>query len=719
MLTSVRWLNRYLEPGNLTAEEAESVLTFAGFPIESRESLGGGDTRLDVELTSNRGDCLCHVGMAREIAAATGRRLVLPRFALPRSGGERATQLASVENRESAVCPRFTARVVRGVKVGPSPRWLSEALESVGQRSINNVVDASNFVLLELGHPSHAFDLGKLEGRKLVIRYATSGEELVALDSRRHKLTPTDLVVADAKRPVSLAGIIGGLETGVTEATRDLLLEVATWDPVTIRRTARRLDIRTDASHRFERYVDARDIDGAADRLASLILEVAGGSLAEGVIESPAFAPRPRTTIDLRMARCEQILGIPVPAARMAALLSAIGVDVTQAGGAKDGGVLRCAVPHHRPDLTREIDLIEEIGRLHGFDHIKVAGSMQVPLEIDHPAEWAKREGGMREMGTVLAGQGFFETITFSFLSQEDAELFLPRGLSLLKVDEARRPGGPYLRPSILPSLLSCRRANQDAQARTSSTAGGASAGRSAGAGPRVKLFEAAAVFADRPGGVRETLEERKLALLMDVCGSGSEAERAQEGVRSLRGAIESVAHALGGPTTEVRLERGESPFTTEVLDGATSARVLINGRPSGYLGVISRAVQQRWGLEIPTVVAEIKLDEIIRLYPPIAKVSPMPSFPAIERDLSIVVEERTAWEAFEHVLAGAQLAHFEGHEFIEVYRGKQIGAGRKSVTFRLRFRDNTKTLRHEDVEPQVASVVSLCREKLGGELRA
>jgi phenylalanyl-tRNA synthetase beta chain len=344
MLTSVAWLNRYLSPPTLTAEEAEHVLTHVGFPIESREALPSGDTRLDVELTSNRGDCLCHVGLAREIAAATGRALVVPPPPKVAPSGTKVGSVTSVENLAAGTggCPRFTARVIRGVKVGPSPKWLADLLEAVGLRPISNVVDVTNFINFELGHPCHVFDLDALAGHRLIVRRARANEAVTALDGRTHRMNPDELVVADAEKAVSIAGVMGGLESGVSAKTTNVLFEMATWDPVAVRRAARRLDIRTDASHRFERYVDARDLEWASLRAAALIAELGGGELLEGMIDAGGGVPLPRrTVIVLRPARVEHVLGMAVPAERGGG-----GVGVGAGGGAP----LHGAAPSARPD---------------------------------------------------------------------------------------------------------------------------------------------------------------------------------------------------------------------------------------------------------------------------------------------------------------------------------------------------------------------------------
>lgn len=703
MHTSVRWLNRLLAPATLTSEEAESVLMDVGFPIETREALPDGDTHLDVEITSNRGDCLSHVGLAREVAARTGRSLVLPAATLPAGAGSVNDHL-KVNNRAPEVCPLFTARVIRGVKIGPSPAWLVGALEAVGQRSINNVVDATNYVNFEYGQPSHAFDLNKLDGRSLVIRFAREGEKLTTLDGKARVLKADELVVADATRAQSLAGVIGGQDAEVTPATTDIVLEAATWDPVTIRKAARRLQIRTDAGYRFERVVDPRTIRAAADRLAALVLELAGGQLAGGIIEAGQPA-RPLHVVTLRGQRCRDILGSGVTDEQITTLLKAHGIAVAPAGA----GAFACTIPAHRVDLTREIDLIEEVARTRGLAQIPLLSKLGVTVRAPQP-----RERAQRELVRTLTSLGFYETVTFSFVKPADAQQFLPKDASIINVDDDRRGAEPTLRPSTIPSLLQCRRANQDGQ---TSPPGG------------VRLFELAAIFASGMPGAKPIAqaapgtEKRVAGLLCDVPGEGAKRSLAdkQAGVRLIRGAIESVVRALGGAQACIEVTPGALPQAA--LDPTASASITLHAKggaptPIGFFGLIARPALERWGLDVPVAVAELDLEPLLALYPPRSTVTALPTFPGIERDLSLVLSDAVTW-AKVSATVGAQKVHLmEGFEYVYTYRGKPLNPGSKSLTLRLRFRDPTRTLRHEEVDPQVAQLVEVFKRDLGATLR-
>ena len=710
MLTSVQWLNQYLAPADLGADEAVRVLEAHAFPIESIEPLPSGDARLDVELTSNRGDAFSHLNLARDIAAATGRTVKEPAGLNPEKlpkGSGKAADLFALDNRVPKLCPRFTARLIKSVTVGPSPDWLKNALESVGQRSINNVVDVSNFVLFELGHPSHTFDLAKLSGSRLIIRHAEDGESLTALDERKHKLNHDDLVVADEQRPVSLAGVIGGLGTGVTDDTTDVLLELATWHPATVRNTARRLRINTDAAYRFARTVDPRELESASARAAQLIIEVAGGELIggpEGLLDDGADA-EPLPSVTLRPERINAVLGIDIPTERTRELLKAIDV---QTEPDKKSGHLTCAIPPRRNhDLTREIDLIEEVARLHGFDHMQVADSLPVQLELRHPREWDEREHGIQLVHNALTAAGCYETVTFSFLPEDDAEPFLPAGMRLLIADRERRPDAPALRPSIIPSLLQVRLNNQNAQNNPPEG---------------VRLYEIAAVFAelndnDKP---RQTAEHRNVAILMDtpVPTSKKLAQSAlQRGVRELHGIVAGIVRALAGPETPLEVKPAELPMPG--LKNSPAAELLARGERIGYSALIQGNLLERFGLERPAIACELGLPHLLNLYPPAVHVQAPPAFPSIERDLSLIVTENTPWRQIESLINDANPERLVSIGLIETYRGKPIEPGKKSVTLRLLFRDPERTLRHEEVDPQMTTIIERASAELGAEVRA
>jgi phenylalanyl-tRNA synthetase beta chain len=698
MNLSLRWLNDYLDPGNLTKEEAEDVLTNLGSPIETWD----GD-KFDLEVTSNRGDLLCHLGAAREVAAKTGRKLKhngpVPPDLRTKDAGQPASNFLKLTNSVPDSCPLFTARVIKGVKVGPSPAWLKERLESIGQRSINNVVDVTNFITFELGNPCHAFDLAKLEGSTLEIRWARPKEELTTLDGKKRILSADELVVADAKRATSLAGVIGGAGSEVSDSTTDVVFEVATWDPGTIRRAARRHGIRTDASFRFERIVDPRTLQYASDRGAALIVHLAGGKLLEGTLTAGKPLP-PFTTIQLRPQRCRELLGIDVSIEEMERYLLGqclIEFKPMSSKGKDAVDEIWCTVEPGRPDLTREVDLIEEVARLKGLAAIPIHERVEVAVKPPQATETARRE-----LAEILAGLGFFEAVTFSFTTPKEAALFLPKGLKESTLAEQRSAAEPALRPSVLTGLLACRRQNQHAQNHVE---GG------------LRLFEAASVYAQTEGN--KSIENLNLGLLLDLQTKGKSAANAelQHAIRLLRGSIESAVASVAGPGAALTFTPAQPHAAA--FDQAAFAQVSLNNKPLGYLGLLTKEIQALYDLAAPVVGAELNLPALLATYPPKTKVHELPAFPGIERDISIVIPESIPWSQVESLARKAQRPPLERVVFVGTFRNEKLGKGKKSLTLRLSFRDDSRTLRHEEVDAPTADVISTLKSQLGAELRA
>lgn len=682
MKISLNWLNQYLQPP-VEKHAVDDLLTGHGFPVEDTIEIkagpAGGDVMFDVEVTSNRGDCLSHVGVAREIAAATGATLVLPPTELPTSAGESINRLTRVEMHDAAGCPVYTARVISGVTVGPSPDWLIARLEAVGLRSINNIVDVTNFVLLELGQPLHAFDLGKLAERRVVVRPAREGEKFKAINGTKYELRSDMLVIADAQRPQAVAGVMGGLDSEVGGDTTDILLESAIFNPLQVRRTGRALKLATDSSFRFERGVDPLGVERASRRAAALILELAGGTLADGVIRCGVVRDESEKPpkITLRSPRCRALVGIELSAEQQADYLNRIGLE-TQI----DDDTVTAAIPSFRLDLQREVDLIEEVARLHGMDAIPVKPRIELIARPPQASVLAKKA-----VGDVLVAHGYHETITFSFINPDLASPFLPTGAEALLLEGDHKKDEPMLRPSVLPSLLQCRKLNQDAGNHD------------------VKLFESASTWSIVDGQTRETV---RLALLHDA------ADR-DEALRELRGAIDEVVETLGGTTARqaIRIDPTEYPGVF-----ATAGMVVCGGTTIGLMGLISDATRDRFAVQTPQVAAELDLPALLAIYPPARVVGALPKFPGIDRDLSVIVDEAVAWTKVAAAVSDAAPAMLEDLVFLGVYRGKPIPTGKKSVSLRMRFRDPATTLRHEQVDPQVAAVMESLSQQLEARLR-
>jgi phenylalanyl-tRNA synthetase beta chain len=669
MKISLNWLRDYVETGR-KAEQMAEILSDLGLPCEGIEHLAD-DAVIDVEVTSNRGDCLSHIGIARELAAATGKKLRLPEIRLEETDRP-ASEFVQVEIQEPDWCRRYTARVIEGVKIGPSPEWMVKRLEAVGMRSVNNVVDATNYAMMETGQPPHAFDYATIEGRKIIVRKAAPGEQIVSIDGTQCALTPEMLVIADARRPVAVAGIMGGLATEVSNATTTILLEDAYFDPVCIRTTERRLGLPSEASFRFERIVDIERIDWASQRTAQLIVQLAGGRVGRGMVDA---YPRPYQPLEMtmRLSRLSKLLGIEVPTEVVLKILSALCFEPRL----RDGSVT-CTVPTWRSDVDREADLIEEVARVYGYDKMPTRKRIQIEATAADP-----RHKLAQAVGTFLNGCGFYETINVDFVDQAVAEVFVPGGtLGHLGVRDVTRKAGNLLRRTLLASLLEVLKTNVNAKNLP------------------CRIYEIADTFI--PTGVPDALpqEGTKLGLVVD-----SE-------FRVLRGAVEGLIKSIHhGAAVEF--------VPVELPWAQAGARVLVDGQVLGEAGVFADAIRERFDFkDLAPCGAELDFDELMELGSGSIKIKPIPRFPAIERDLSIVVAEPVRWAQIARAVQEVAPAELEDVRFVDIYRGKGVAPGTKSVTLSLRFRDEDGTLTHEAVDRYQAAILESLKRAVGAELR-
>ncbi|HLA63950.1 MAG TPA: phenylalanine--tRNA ligase subunit beta, partial [Rhodothermales bacterium] len=710
---------------------------------------GGADAVLDLNVTPNRPDATSHVGVARDVAALAGRPLKLPDVDVPEAGGE-AGRTVAVEIEDEAGCPRYVALLVRGVKVGPSPDWLRERLEAVGSRSINNVVDVTNYVMRELGQPLHAFDINKLEGddtpvpagldghgnvrletteyrKRLVVRRSVAGERLTTLDGVDRTLPEGTLVICDAAKPVALGGVMGGANSEVDDATTDVLIESAYFDPSSVRRAAKALGLATDAAYRFERGVDPTGQARAAARAAALIVEVAGGTLVDGMAEAH---PRPYAarTVTLRPSRLNRLLGTPVPVDDAIRLLRAVGFEVVDGethaleafaaavmrseglaaaeAAAVDAG-LRVTIPPFRPDVTREVDVIEEVARLWGYDRIPDPPAAPVPLQ---PATEAPATVRLAAVRGRLVGLGFREVYGNSLVPSETAARFaVPSvvGYDVTPVETLNPISQEMaaLRPSLLHGLLEAVAYNQ---------ARGASA---------LRLFETARVYArgaqlgpneDVTEPVAGYHEHTSLALAFTGPASpgGWDAAARAADVFDLKGALLHALGALDLPDVEETAvgEAGDHFDVALVLDAG--------GRRLGVLGRVAPALAARYDLKAPVYVAEVDADLLAALdrRATAVRYQPISRFPAVERDLAVVVEEGTPVGPLLATIREAGRPLLQDVRVFDLYRGERLGAGLKSVAFGLTFGAD-RTLRDEEVEGRMKRVVKALERDHGAKL--
>jgi len=671
MKVSLNWLKDYVEIDG-SAEDVAEILSQLGLAYEGIEYLDD-DVVIDVEVTSNRGDCLGHIGVARELAAATGKELKLPVIE-PAESDSNAQKLASVEILNPELCRRYTARVIEGVKTGPSPGWLRKRLEAVGMRSVNNVVDATNYAMLETGQPPHAFDYAKINDGKIIVRKALAGEQIVSIDGTKCELNPDMLIIADPAGPVAIAGVMGGLDTEVSGATTSILLEDAYFDPVSVRTTSRRLALPSEAAFRFERIVDIEKIDWASQRTAQLIVQVAGGKVARGVVDIYPGKAAPKE-VSLRLSRLNKLLGIDVPAEKAAAILSRLGFHPK-----RDGDIIYCTVPSWRSDVYREVDLIEEVARVYGYD--KIPTEQKIRIEVT-PVD--SRQRMVELVGKYLNGCGFYETVNVSFIDESTAELFAPSEggpAGHLAVKDVSRKTANILRQSLLPCLLSVMKSNHNV-----------------GNSP-CRIYELADTFVPAGNPAELPVERTKLALACD------------SGFRDIRGIIEGLIGRLDRNAV-VTFE------PSQIRWAGPGVQILVGGRQLGTAGIFSDAVRNKFDLaESQCCGAELDFELLQSLQAGPVEVKPVPRFPAIKRDLSVIVAEDVPWSAITQAVRENAPAELEDIRFVGIYRGKGIAAGKKSVTLSLLFRDSDGTLRHEMVDEFESKIVARLTESVAAELR-
>lgn len=669
MKISLNWLSDYIKIDH-PAEQIAEILSDLGLPCEGIEKLDD-DTVIDVEVTSNRGDCLGYIGIARELAAATGVELMLPKIELDDS--ERGVaELAGVQIDEPDLCGRYTARVIEGVKVGPSPEWMKKRLEAIGLRSVSNVVDATNYAMMETGQPPHAFDYDRIAQGKIIVRKALAGERIVSIDGTQCELNPDMLVITDPKGPVAIAGVMGGLETEVGDRTTRILLEDAYFDPVSVRTTSRRLGLPSEAAFRFERIVDIEKVDWASKRTAQLIVQVAGGKVAKGVVDVYPKRPEQKEVI-LRLSRLNKLLGIDVPAEKAMKILSALSFEPKL----KDD-LITCVVPSWRSDVYREVDLIEEVARVHGYGKISTERKIRIEVVPTDP-----RQKLSESIGTYLNACGFYETINVTFVDDSIAALFSKAGTEgHLSVRDELRKSANLLRQTLIGSLLGVLKTNANAKNLP------------------CRIFEIADTFVPTAQQDELPIQKTRLALVSDG------------DFRELRGAIEGLVGSLARDT--------QIDFVpAELIWARTGAEILINSQPAGTAGVVSQVVSDKLDFkDMSPCAAELEFETLMSLACGVVKVRPIPRFPAIQRDLSIIVDEETRWSEIIKAIESKSPNELEDVRFVGIYRGKSIPSGSKSVTLSLRFRDEDGTLTHETVDGFEAEIVRSLNESVSAELR-
>ena len=692
MIVSTNWLSEYVDlPDSIRV--LEERLALAGLNHESTR-VHGDDTAVEIEVTSNRPDCLGHLGVAREVAVLFARPLRIP-DPRPREQGEDAAASVAVSITAPDLCPFYSARVLRGVRVGPSPDWLVRRLEAVGVGSVNNVVDVTNYVMFECGQPLHAFDLARVRGGRIVVRTATPGEAFTAINHRSYELPEGTCVIADAEGPVALAGVMGGAATEITGDTRDVLLESAQFAPLAVRAAARGLVLQSASSFRFERVPDPESVDWASRRAAALILEIAGGTLERGVVTAGTLAATP-SVVPLADRRVEEVLGIHVARERQRAILTALGfveVPVTAATTAAPATAWR--VPSWRRDVLRDIDLVEEIGRIEGYDRVPE----DVPITA-RPVEWSARETTVRRAGEALVSAGLCEAMTRSVVDARLEAWGSPWGESPpLVVAPPLVRGADRLRRTLLPSLLEARAVN------------------GAVAAPHGDLFEIARGYLMRSAGrpaIGPGPVDEPLLLGLTVAG----------GFLRGKGVVAAALARLGLVEREACPGVAYRPIDLALFAPGRAAEIML-ARPDhaphriGVIGEVATDVLAAFSIAGPVTAAEVRLDAVEWCVDAAVRLSRPSDFPPVGRDLNLVVDETVPWAEIGSALRASIGDLLESVTLVDVWRDDQrLGAGRKSLVVSCTLRSPNGTLSGEEAARVIDAAVAACGRRTGATLR-
>ncbi len=693
MKISYKWLGEHVAL-SLEPKELADRLTMVGLAVDAIER-AGDDHVLEFDLTSNRPDCLSHLGVAREAAIVCGASFKRTDVSLEEIDPA-IESVTSVEVLAPDLCPRFTARVVRGVKVGPSPKWLVDRLEAIGQRSVNNIADITNYVMFEMGQPTHAFDLNLLHERRIVVRRPRAGETLKTLDGFTRELSPDHLVICDADHAVAVAGVMGGEETEINERTTDVLIESAYFNPGSIRQTARSLGLDTEASYRFARGADFNAQLHASARVAELIAQLAGGRVLKGAID--VYPSRiTRETVLLRESSVERLTGLEVTSEDAAEILRALEFEVELRAGEKQ---LRALPPSFRIDVWREEDLVEEVARHTGYDKV----SITLPAWSGE-GKYLPNERRRRNVRTALTGLGFDEAYSFSFVNGDRDRLFRPNDRVALTI--ARLEGkhtatlkNPIdsnqteMRGSLITGLLEAVQHNFNQGSRD------------------LKLFELGRVFEAAKEGSRP--DEREM---LAVAISGSAVRDDWRGARpadfyDLKGAVETVLSAVN--VAGFTIERA----SVEYLHPGQSAALIREGEQLARFGRLHPHVASLYKFRQPVYVGEIEFEKLLALEADRVRYSALPRFPASSRDVSVLLPDAVMWGDIEKAVSDLGIRQVVSVQVFDTYKGKEMPDGFHSLAFRVTYRGEGRTLTDEDVATMHERVLDVMKQLFGAEFR-
>ena len=687
MLVCWEWLSQYVRL-LVTPDELAQRFALSGLNHECTTQVGI-DTVIDLEVTSNRGDCLGHIGIAREASVLLEQPLAIPDPRPTESTQVKVSDVLQVFNRTVDGCPKYTARVIHGAKVGPSPQWLTRRLQSIGVKPVNNIVDVTNYVMFECGQPLHAFDLDLIRGKQIIVRQALAGEQFLAIDHRTYELDPQMVVIADSQRAVALGGVMGGADTEVSLRTTNLLIEAAAFDPMSIRRTARKLKLHSPSSHRFERKPDPLGLDWASRRCCELILQVAGGTLAAGSLDascSAASEPQnkdmhqgnsQRSAIRFRLPQVARILGIEIPQQRVETILQSLGCRVAPGTDAQE---LAVVPPSWRADLYREIDFIEEVARIHGYD--KIPEDVSVPLTL---AAVRPKDIALNRIRHVLSALGIDEALTPSIVVDaldECGSLWSDR--PALAIETPLLEGAKLLRRGLIASLLSARSINQSLAIR------------------HAQFYECATVY---------LASNSEQSLPNEMAGLGI----VTDGDLSIaKGIVEQLVSQICSPKTEFGYELVDHPM----FEKGSGLRYKLGNATLGFVGLISPSVRKKLGLDDAVASAEISLDVLVANLLEVRRAEPVSAYPAVHRDLNFIIDEKIRWLELRNACFATGGNDIRSVEYRETYRdAKKDGPGKKRVLVELQFQSYQRTLTGPEVDQAITNILAQCSAQLQAKI--
>ncbi len=655
----------------------------AGTPLV--EALGLNDVTAEIDITPNRADALSHIGIARDLSAIYKRDVQYPSFNFEGTGRP-ANQMASVEILDNQGCPRYVATVVRNVNIKESPEWLKTRLLSVGLRPINNVVDVTNFILYELGQPLHSFDLDKLNGKKIIVRKAGKDETFVTLDSKERKLSPEDLMICDAEKPVAIAGIMGGENSEVSDNTKNVLIESAYFNPSRIRKTSKRLGLSTDSSYRFERGCNPEITLFAAQRAAALIAELADGEIAEGYID---VYPNPleRKKVELRFARITKILGFEIPAEEAEAILTGLGFVVL----AKEEEKLLIEVPLFRHDIEREIDLIEEVARIYGYNKIKSVEKIAVTLE-------EKIDQGVKcdNVKNILTGLGYNEMLNSSLLNEERANQF-GKAIAVLSPQTVEMS---HLRTSLIPGALLTVSRNIKVREKD------------------LKLFEIGHTYELKKEPIDsfdDFTETERMLLLITGKANSSEwyAKERDFDVYDLLGDIEELFSKVGLSRSIKNKKRfeGDEHFEFKI-------QKIIGKEVIGEGGKIRKEFLKKYDIEQEVFLFDFNLEKILKLQPKVKRYSELLKYPKVFRDFAFVVDKKITNEQVIKAIKKGSSNLLKNIKLFDIFESQSLGEGKKSLAYELEYYDESRTLTEEEVDKDFWNAIETVTKELDAKLR-